>query len=68
MASEYYDTLASHTSWTRLLFDFILNPQLGPQSRLGRTYEAHKSGRKMILTAKPAEKMEKSDSGLALDE
>lgn len=67
MASDYYDTLESHSSWTKLMFDFILNPQLGPQSRLGRSYEAHKSGRKMMLTAKP-EKMEKSDSGLTLDD
>lgn len=67
MASEYYDNLESHSSWTKLLFDFILNPQLGPQSRVGRTYEVHKSGRKMMLTAKH-EKMEKSDSGLTLDE
>lgn len=27
MAPEYYENLYYHTSWTRLLFDFIFNPQ-----------------------------------------
>ncbi|KAL1915913.1 uncharacterized protein VTP21DRAFT_6301 [Calcarisporiella thermophila] len=47
LAPEYYDTLAYHTSWIRVLWNFIVDPTLGPQSRLGRSLEDHKKGRKM---------------------
>jgi len=37
MAPEYYDTLKSHRSWTRLWLQFLLNPQYNLFSRVVRT-------------------------------
>lgn len=36
MAPEYYDTLASHQSWTKLLLEFIFNPEYSLYSRVKR--------------------------------
>jgi len=33
IASEYYDTLPYHTSWLKVLYDFIFDPNMGPKSR-----------------------------------
>ena len=66
MAPEYYEPLSCHNSWFKVLYDFITNPQLGPQSRVGRTYETHKAGRRMILDVK--KKCERTDSALNLAE
>ncbi|XP_064651546.1 sphingolipid delta(4)-desaturase DES1-like [Lineus longissimus] len=33
IASEYYDNLPYHTSWLKVLYDFIFEPSLGPQAR-----------------------------------
>ncbi|KAF9315126.1 Sphingolipid delta(4)-desaturase DES1 [Podila horticola] len=46
MAPEYYDSLAYHTSWLKVHWKFITEPGYGPQSRLGRTMEDHKTARK----------------------
>ncbi|KFH71662.1 hypothetical protein MVEG_01958 [Podila verticillata NRRL 6337] len=46
MAPEYYDSLAYHTSWLKVHWKFITEPGYGPQSRLGRTMEDHRSARK----------------------
>jgi sphingolipid delta-4 desaturase len=51
-ANEFYEPLASHDSWIHVLTSFILDPQLGPQSRVGRSHEDHKKGRKMVVEAK----------------
>ncbi|KAJ3284092.1 hypothetical protein HK104_010111 [Borealophlyctis nickersoniae] len=48
-APEFYDTLKFHTSWVMVLVKFILNRDIGPQSRVGRDYEDHKKGRKMVV-------------------
>lgn len=37
IAPDYYDNLPCHTSWLRVLFDFIFDPKLGPRSRIRRT-------------------------------
>lgn len=37
LAPEFYDTLCSHTSWTRVLWRFVSEPQLGAYSRIKRT-------------------------------
>ncbi|CAF0940321.1 unnamed protein product [Adineta ricciae] len=37
IAPDYYDNLPCHYSWTKVLYDFIRNPALGPQSRIRRT-------------------------------
>jgi sphingolipid 4-desaturase/C4-monooxygenase len=36
MAPEFYDTLPSHTSWVKVLYDFVLDPDVGPFSRVKR--------------------------------
>jgi sphingolipid delta-4 desaturase len=36
-APEFYDTLVSHRSWTRLLVKFLFNPELSLYSRMLRT-------------------------------
>ena len=48
-ASEFYDNLYFHTSWTFVLHDFITRSDLGPQSRLGRDLADHKNGRKVTV-------------------
>ncbi|KAL2911808.1 sphingolipid delta-4 desaturase [Polyrhizophydium stewartii] len=52
MAPEFYDSLASHSSWVKVHWDFIFDKTLGPQSRVGRSYEDHKRGRKMVTSNK----------------
>ncbi|CAH1763921.1 15584_t:CDS:2 [Entrophospora sp. SA101] len=52
IASEYYDNLSYHTSWVMLLWNFVMEKQLGPQSRVGRTPDDHKKGRKMLKVIK----------------
>ncbi|KAF9426507.1 Sphingolipid delta(4)-desaturase DES1 [Podila epigama] len=47
IASEFYDSLGYHTSWLKVHWKFITEPGIGPQSRLGRSIEDHKSARKM---------------------
>ncbi len=36
IAPEWYDNLPSHTSWSYLLYRFIMDPSMGPYSRLKR--------------------------------
>lgn len=36
MAPEYYDNLPCHTSWSRVIYDFIFDPEIGPYSRVKR--------------------------------
>jgi len=36
MAPEYYDTLPSYTSWTKVIWDYITDPSVGPFSRVVR--------------------------------
>ncbi|KAE8586691.1 hypothetical protein XENTR_v10021731 [Xenopus tropicalis] len=36
MASEFYDRLPQHQSWTHVLWDFIFEEELGPYSRIKR--------------------------------
>ncbi|KAK3810734.1 MAG: fatty acid desaturase-domain-containing protein [Linnemannia gamsii] len=48
MAPEFYDSMAYHTSWLLVHWKFITEPGYGPQSRLGRSMEDHKSARKQV--------------------
>lgn len=36
IAPEFYDTMPQHTSWSRVLYDFIMDPALGPYARVKR--------------------------------
>ncbi len=35
IAPEYYDTLPSHDSWTKVIYDFVFDPKIGPYARYG---------------------------------
>jgi sphingolipid delta-4 desaturase len=36
IAPEYYDNLPQHSSWVKVLWDFVFDPNLGPYSRVRR--------------------------------
>lgn len=36
MAPEYYDSLPQHTSWVKVLYDYIMDPSVGPYARTKR--------------------------------
>ncbi|EDO32997.1 predicted protein [Nematostella vectensis] len=36
IAAEYYDNLPHHDSWTKVQYDFITNPKIGPFARIKR--------------------------------
>jgi len=36
MCPEYYDNLPSYNSWTKVIFDYILDPDVGPYARVIR--------------------------------
>jgi len=38
IAREYYDTLPHHDSWTQVLYDFVMDPDIGPYARVKRKH------------------------------
>jgi sphingolipid delta-4 desaturase len=36
IAPEYYNSLKYHTSWTKVIADYIMDPSMGPFSRTMR--------------------------------
>ncbi|KAJ6633568.1 Sphingolipid delta(4)-desaturase DES1 [Pseudolycoriella hygida] len=36
IAAEFYDNLPQHTSWCRVIYDFIMDPAIGPYARCKR--------------------------------
>jgi len=36
MAPEFYDNLPHHTSWVKVIYDFITDPSIGPYARMKR--------------------------------
>ena len=36
IAPEFYDTLPYHTSWSKVIYDFITDPAIGPYARIKR--------------------------------
>lgn len=36
IAAEFYDDMPQHNSWTRVLYDFITDPEVGPYARIKR--------------------------------
>jgi sphingolipid delta-4 desaturase len=48
IAPEYYDTLFYHTSWWKVLWSFITDPNLGAVSRVTRTEVDHWRARQMV--------------------
>lgn len=44
IASEYYKDLPQHNSWTRVLYEFITDPAIGPYARMKRKAMGYKNG------------------------
>lgn len=42
IAAEYYDSLPQHTSWSRVLWDFVFDDSIGPYARIKREYKLRK--------------------------
>lgn len=36
IAGEFYDDLPQHNSWVRVIYDFIMDPDIGPYARVKR--------------------------------
>ena len=36
IAPEFYDNLPHHLSWSKVIFDFITDPKIGPYARVKR--------------------------------
>ena len=51
IAAKFYDPLKHWDSWSGLFLSFIADPSIGPVSRLARTHDAHKTGRRMVTRA-----------------
>ncbi len=49
IAPEFYEPLKSYNSWYKVLYDFVVDPTIGPQSRCVRDHETYKASRKMII-------------------
>lgn len=43
IAAEFYDDMPQHNSWTRVLYDFITDPDVGPYARIKRKQRGLKS-------------------------
>ena len=46
IAPEYYENLPYHTSWVKVIWDFITDPSLGPYARVRRAPEKVPEGEK----------------------
>ncbi|CAH2101840.1 unnamed protein product [Euphydryas editha] len=38
IASEFYDDLPQHQSWSSVIYDFIMDPEIGPYARIKRKH------------------------------
>ncbi|KAK6633698.1 hypothetical protein RUM44_004305 [Polyplax serrata] len=43
IAAEYYDNLPQHNSWTGVLYDFVMDPDIGPYARMKRKHKGFSS-------------------------
>ncbi|XP_068621710.1 sphingolipid delta(4)-desaturase DES1 [Battus philenor] len=43
IAAEFYDDLPQHTSWSSVLYDFVMDPDIGPYARIKRKHFGLKS-------------------------
>lgn len=43
IAPEFYDTLPQHNSWVSVLYDFVMDPEIGPYARMKRKHRGLKS-------------------------
>ena len=42
IAPEFYDNLPYHTSWSKVIYDFITDPAIGPYARIKRNKISNK--------------------------
>lgn len=42
IAPEFYESLCYHTSWTRVIYRYIVDPNVGPFSRVKRAHQPNK--------------------------
>lgn len=63
IAPEFYDTLPSHNSWTKVIYDFIFDPAIGPYARMKRIRAFKKTTPEEDITKdeEPAAVAKKSD-------
>ena len=61
IAAEYYDNLPYHTSWVKVLWDFIFDNDLGPHAR-GVGYKE-----KVVMEQKEMLHQEKSESSAKMN-
>lgn len=38
IAAEFYDNLPQHNSWISVLYDFVMDPEIGPYARMKRRH------------------------------
>lgn len=43
IAAEFYDGMPQHHSWTKVLYDFIMDPEVGPYARIKRKQKGLRS-------------------------
>ncbi|XP_057341694.1 sphingolipid delta(4)-desaturase DES1 [Microplitis mediator] len=43
IAAEFYDELPHHNSWSAVIYDFIMDPDIGPYARIKRKHRGLKS-------------------------
>ncbi|CAF1153799.1 unnamed protein product [Didymodactylos carnosus] len=53
IAAEYYDNLPHYDSWTKVLYDFVMNRDVGPWSRVIRP---SKMGKSVVISQQEYEK------------
>jgi len=53
IAPEYYNTLPHHDSWTKVIYDFIMDPSIGPYARMRRKTVFSNNIDKNTTTAPP---------------
>ncbi|XP_027195374.2 delta4-sphingolipid-FADS-like protein ifc [Dermatophagoides pteronyssinus] len=44
IAPEYYDSLHSHNSWINVIYRYIMDPNIGPYSRVKRPHQSKHNG------------------------
>ncbi len=64
IASEYYDDLLYHTSWTKVLWQFILDPNLTGFSRMVR--QDHEEGSSVKFSTQETDKINESNQNAVI--
>ena len=60
IAPEYYDSLCHHTSWTMVLYKYIIDPNVGPFARVKRSNKSDNDKLNQFLKEKSKKILENS--------